>query len=363
VSIFGKAFVLPLILGSAVCLNPQGLFADSYVQTNIVSDIPGMAPITDANLKNPWGMSFSATSPFWTSNQGTNTSTLYTGTTTLNSLVVSVPGGPTGQVFAGGTAFTEPNGSAPNFVFATLGGSIYAWNGGNGTTAVQAGSTTGAVYTGLAINQAGNLLYASDVRNGRIDVYNPSFARTTVSGSFVDPTLPAGYTPYNIQQINGSLYVEYENRTSPAPGAGIVSVFDANGNFQRRLINPGGQLFSPWGIVMAPANFGQFSNDLLVGNFGNGEINAFNPTTGTFIGTLSDGQGNPIVNSGLWALATRTGTGFDTSAVYFTAGINNEMDGVFGKINAAPEPLSAALSGLGVLVLGAIAARRRAQDN
>lgn len=350
-----------LLLSSSLCFIPQNLRSDAFFQTNLVSDVPGLAAVTDANLKNPWGVSFSATSPFWVSNQASNTSTLYSGTGAAQALVVSVPGGPTGQVFTGGSTFQESNGSSPNFVFSTISGAIYAWNNGNGTTAQLSGSTPGAVYTGLAIgsNASGNFLYAANVRNGSIDVYNSSFARTTLSGSFVNPSLPAGYTPYNIQNVNGLLYVEYENPSAPGVGSGVVAVFDTNGVFQKQLIGAGGKLDAPWGIVIAPAGFGSFGNDLLVGNFGNGQINAFDPITGAFVGTVSDSAGNPIVNSGLWALATRTGAGFDANAVYFAAGINGEADGLFGRIDPAPEPFSLGMIGLGGMALAVYGARRR----
>ncbi len=195
----------------------------------------------------------------------------------------------------------------------------------------------------LRSNSSGSFLYAANVRGGTIDVFNSSFTATTLAGSFRDPNLPAGYTPYNIQNVNGLLYVEYQNGAQAGTGGlgtGIVSVFDTNGVFQRRLISTGGQLDQPWGIVVAPASWGAFANDLLVGNFGNGEINAFNPTTGAFVGTVTDSNGRPIVNSGLWALATRTGAGFDPNAVYFTAGINGETQGLFGTITPTPEPVS-----------------------
>src|SRR3982751_741587 len=270
-----------LLFFSALSLLSRNALPDAFLQTNLVSSVPGLAPVTDTNLRNPWGMSFSATSPFWVSNQASNTSTLYAANGAANTLVVSVPGGPTGQVSTGGSTFLEPNGSSPNFVFATISGSIYAWNNGNGTTAQLTASTAGAVYTGLAIgsNSSGSFLYAANVA-GSVDVFNSTFGRATLTGSFTDPNLPAGYTPYNIQNVNGLLYVEYENRAATGPGAGVVAVFDTNGNFQRQLIGTGGQLDEPWGIVMAPAGFGSFAGDLLVGNFGNGEINAFNATTG-----------------------------------------------------------------------------------
>ena len=352
--------LLPL---SALFLLSQNALPDSFSQTNLVSSVPGLAPVTDSNLRNPWGMSFSATSPFWVSNQASNTSTLYGATGAPNAMVVSVPGGPTGQVFTGGTSFLESNNTTPNFVFATISGSIYAWNGGNGTTAQLAASTAGATYTGLAIgsNSSGSFLYAANVRGGSIDVFNTSFARTTLAGSFTDPNLPAGYTPYNIQNVNGLLYVEYQNGARAGTGGlgtGIVSVFDSNGVFQRRFISTGGQLDQPWGIVVAPASWGAFANDLLVGNFGNGEINAFNPTTGAFVGTVTGNSGQPLVNSGLWALGTRTGPGFNPNAVYFTAGINGEADGLFGTITPTPEPFSIGMMAVGGLAIAVIGRRR-----
>jgi uncharacterized protein (TIGR03118 family) len=348
-----------LLCLSAFLLLSEPALPDAFNQTNLVSSVSGLAPVTDPNLRNPWGMSFSATSPFWISNQGTNTSTLYGATGTPNALIVSVPGGPTGQVFTGGTSFLEPNGSTPNFVFATISGSIYAWNNANGTTAQLTASTAGAVYTGLAMgnNGAGSFLYAANVAGGSIDVFNSTFTKVNVAGSFIDPNLPASYRPYNIQNVNGLLYVEYENTAQSGVGNGIVSVFDTNGVFQRRLIT-GGQLDQPWGITIAPASWGAFANDLLVGNFGNGEINAFNPTTGAFLGTVTGSNGQPLVNSGLWALATRSGPGFDPNAVYFTAGINGEADGLFGSITPTPEPFSLGLIALGGAAIVTFGRRR-----
>jgi uncharacterized protein (TIGR03118 family) len=216
-------------------------------------------------------------------------------------------------VFAGGTSFLEPNNTTPNFVFATISGSIYAWNNGNGTTAQLTATTPGAVYTGLAIgsNTSGSFLYAANNSGHTIDVFNSTFGRATLAGSFTDPNLPAGYVPYNIQNINGLLYVTYEN---DAQSSGIVSVFDTNGVFQRRLIGAGGQLDEPWGITVAPASWGSFANALLVGNFGNGEI------------------------------------------------INDERDGLFGTITPTPEPMSIGMALVGGLAIVALGRRRlRAQ--
>ena len=346
---------------SFMALAAPGLRA-GFIQTNLASDVTGLAANFDPNLKNPWGMSFSATSPFWVSNQGSDNSTLYTGTGAPQALIVTVPPttgvptGPTGQVFNSTTAFVEKDGSAASFIFDTLAGTIDAWNSGNGIpvgTAEQEASATGS-YTGLAIDATTERLYAANFATGNIDVYNSSFGSTMVSGGFVDPNAMAGYAPYNIQEINGLLYVEYDEvnamgRPQAGNGLGYVDVFDTNGVLQKRLIT-GGALDAPWGITLAPAGFGNFGGDLLVGNFGNGEINAFNATSGAFVGTITDNSGNPIVNDGLWALDFRTGgAGVNPNALYFTAGINGEADGLFGSI-ATPEPGTWAL-GLAALTL------------
>jgi uncharacterized protein (TIGR03118 family) len=351
------AMALTVLHGTALA-GPVG-----FVQINLVSDIPGEAAITDPSLLNPWGISNSATSPFWVADQTANVSTLYSAAGVKNSLVVSVAGGPTGTVFNSAGAGNFLDGGTPSsFVFGTLAGSIYAWNSGNGTTAQLEATTAGATFTGLALDNSGsaNFLYAAnDTLTGGIDVFNSSFTQVSSSGGFVDPNLPAGYEPFNIQNIGGLLYVEYHmsGGTDGTRGAGLgaVAVFDANGNFLQQLIGPGGQLNDPWGIVMAPANFGTFSNDLLVGNFGNGEINAFNPATGAFLGTLDGTGGAPLVNQDLWALAVSPTA---PNAVYFTAGINGQADGLFGDIVAAPEPGSIGLAGLGCLALALFARRK-----
>jgi uncharacterized protein (TIGR03118 family) len=334
-----------------------------YLQTNLTSDILGMAPNRDVNLKNPWGMSFGLNTPFWISDQVTDVSTLYNAAgvmqPVMQPLVVSIPpsapppAGPTGQVFVGGGPFTMVSGGAPIFVFATLAGTIDAWNGGTAAM-TQFTAPDGASYTGLA--QAGSLLYAADTKNGKIDVFNSSFQKTTVSGSFSDPNVAAGFTPYDVQNVNGKLYVEYAKRNAPG---GFVGVFDTNGNLLQHISDA--HLNSPWGVTLAPAGFGQFGNDLLVGNFGDGTINAFNPTTGTFLGTLRDKNGNPIVNNGLWALQFRSPLStFDSNALFFTAGINNQADGLFGEIQASPEPTTLSLLGLalGAMVFPLLKARR-----
>lgn len=359
--------LLPTLI--CVCsISATSLLGASFAQTNLVSDIPGMAAFTDPNLKNPWGMSFNATSPIWVSNQGTGTSTLYSGTGVPNSLVVTVPpASPTGQVFnsAGAGNFVNPNnGNAATFIFATLAGTIDVWNGG--TTAVAAKTVPGAVFTGLALanNGAGNFLYAADFAGAKIQVFNSSFTATNLSGSFVDPNLPTGYSPYNVQNIGGTLYVEYAavnpitHQASTVAGQGVVDAYDLNGNLLSRLVSAGGTLDAPWGVAIAPAGFGDFGGDLLVGNFGDGRINAFNALTGAFQGTLTDASGNPIVNSGLWGIAFGNSSA-NPNALYFAAGINDEADGLFGQIHAVPEPGALGLIALGFF--GLVASLRRKQ--
>jgi uncharacterized protein (TIGR03118 family) len=336
--------------------------ASLYFQTNLSSDIPGLAANTDPNLKNPWGSSFSPTSPTWVSDQVTNVSTLYNAAGVAQSLIVSVPGGPTGQVFSNITGnFLGPNSVPDTFIFASLSGNILGWNGGLGTTAAQeASGSAGAVFTGLAIGVSGgaNFLYAADTAHGAIAVFDSTFA--PVSMSFTDPSLPAGYTPYNIQNVNGSLYVEYSFGGSPT--GGIVDVFDTGGNFVKRLATTTG-LNRPWGVTQAPVTFGSFGGDILVGNFGDGTISAFNPTTGAFLGTISSASG-PIVNSGLWSLNFRApGSGFDPNALFITAGINGQKDGLFAEIQVAPEPSTWAMLALGFGVLGAVGYRGRRAAN
>jgi uncharacterized protein (TIGR03118 family) len=316
-----------------------------YTQTNLVSDVPGLAAWTDANLKNPWGVSFSPTSPFWVSDQGSNVSTLYDGVGTPIPLVVSippigVPPGPTGQVFNGTTSFNLPNGMPAKFLFDTLDGQLLGWNGG--TTAVNVATTSGAVYTGLAIGSVGsaNYLYAAD-STGHINVFDTNFTNvtsTTFGGKFVDPGAVAGFNPFNMQNIGGNIYVTYAALAGPVglPG-GFVDEFDSSGNFLKRIAT-GGPLYAPWGITLAPSTFGTLGGDLLVGQFGDGQILAYNPTTDTLVGTLNGPGGTPIVNPFLWSLQFRTGgPNVNLNALYFTAGYNNQIDGLFGAIGT-PEP-------------------------
>jgi uncharacterized protein (TIGR03118 family) len=348
--------------------------AAPYVQTDLVSDISGLANSTDASLVNPWGISHSPTSPIWISDQGANVATLYStngATATKQALVVSIPTtatgpqGPTGQVFNSSSSFTV-GGTAANFIFANLNGTISAWNSGAGTTAQVQVTTLGAVYTGLAINAAQSRLYAANgAGTGGINVFSSGFAPTILPGTFTDPNLPLGLVPFNVQDIGGKVYVTYapsgrSAQIAATAGMGVVNVFDENGNLLQRLIT-GGQLASPWGIALAPAGFGQFGGDLLVGNFSflASEINAFDPITGAFQGTIpiDTGAAGP---GGLWSLNFGSGgNNGDPNTLFFTDGINGERDGLFGSIRAVPEPSTWAMLILGFAGIGLIAYLRK----
>ena len=352
-----------------------------YVQSNLVSNVAGLAAITDPQLINPWGFSHSGTSPFWISNQGQSTSTLYavTGPTTVSKTNINPPSGfvgipttasgpqgPTGQIFNGNaSAFAVNNGGnglKANFIFANLNGTISAWNGG-ANSIIQA-TVPGAVYTGLTSNLAQTQLYAANGASGGIDVFNSSFGQVSVgAGAFATPPAISalGLVPFNVQDINGKLYVTYApaGRTAQIAatgGMGAVAIFDEAGTLQNTIIN--GELASPWGIAIAPSGFGEFSNALLVGNFSfaESEINAFDSITGTFLGSIGIDTGSATAG-GLWQIGFGTGgSNGDPHTLYFTDGINGERGGLFGAINV-PEPFTVLLFSAGLA--GLIALRRR----
>lgn len=353
------AAIAVLLFSAPVC------FGDAYPvfsQSNLVSDVPGLAANTDPNLVNPWGVAFVGTSPFWASDQGSGVASLYSGTGATIPLVVTVPGGtppvsgPTGQVFNGTSSFVMPSDSQPAlFLFDTLNGTIAGWNKGSGTNAATLASTPGAIYTGLTLANSGgsNYLYAAD-STGSIRVFNSSFKQVSLPGGFTDPNGLTGFVPFNIQQIGSSLFVTYASLTpmGTANPGGYIDVYSTSGVFQGRFAT-GGALDGPWGLAMAPSGFGIFGNDLLVGNFGNGEILAYN-MSGNFLGIVDGENGKPLVNDFLWSLDFRTGSGFNPDALYFTAGIGNQQKGLLGEITPAPEPADAALIFLGAVGIASI---------
>lgn len=346
---------LPLMCFALVTSLAIGASAQKYVQTNLVSDVPGWAKTVDPHLVNAWGMAFSATSPVWVADNGTGLSTLYTGAGAVNSLVVTIPppmGGmppstPTGIVFNGNGGFTvSANGKSGSsvFIFDTEDGTISGWNPTvdlhNAVLKVD-NSKMGAVYKGLAIGTTaeGTFLYATNFNSGWVEIYNSSFQWVK---NFTDLDLPEGYAPFGIRNINGMLYVTFALQNAEkhddvaGPGHGFVDVFDLNGNMVKRLISHG-ELNSPWGLALAPDNFGKFSGDLLIGNFGNGHINAFRITDGAARGHMLRPEGGTLVIDGLWGLSFGTGgASGPANTLLFTAGPEDESHGLFGTITAAP---------------------------
>ena len=328
-----------------------------YEQHNLVSDGAVPADLVDAALVNAWGLVASATSPWWVADNGTDSSTLYNGSTGAKlSLRVSVPSAPTGVVFNGGTGFVVTSGStsgAARFIFATEEGTILGWSPSVAPTqAVVAvdNSAGGAVYKGLAIasTAAGDRLYATNFHAGTVDVFDAAFH--PVLGGFTDAALPPGYAPFGIRHLGGTIYVTYALQDADkhddvaGVGHGFVNAFDTEGNLLRRVASTG-RLNSPWGLAVAPADFGTFSGDLLVGNFGDGHINAFDP--GHFRGDgelrprgqLHAADGPPITIDGLWAIAFGNGAAAGpTNALFFTAGPFGEAHGLFGKLVVTTAP-------------------------
>ncbi|BDI33768.1 hypothetical protein CCAX7_58190 [Capsulimonas corticalis] len=382
-----------IIVSVAVIAIQNGAAAQHYKQTNLVTSDQSLASaaVTDPNLINPWGVSLNpAGGALWTSNNGSGKFGLYTGDVggspvKVAGLAPTVPGlpgfsgSPTGQVFNGSSDFKLTSGPA-RFITASEDGTLSAWNGNPSATATRVvnRSDFGAVYKGLAIgsNSNGNFLYASNFHSGKIDVYDGNFSSATLSGSFTDPNAPTDYAPFNLKAVGNRVYVTYAQQAIGGHeevkgiGKGFVDVFDTNGNFVSRLatgssLGPAGiaSLDAPWGLAVAPSNFGKFSNDLLVGNFGSGQIDAFDPITGKFEGVLRDAHGKPIVIDGLWGLTFGNGVAAgDLNKLYFTAGINDEAGGLLGSIavTSVPEPGALATFGVaGLSLIGMIARRRR----
>jgi uncharacterized protein (TIGR03118 family) len=406
-----KRFVALLgCLGVAMTIAAQARAAGpGYVQTDLITDIPALATATgarlDLNLLNPWGLAFfPGASPFWINENNAGSSALYFADAVpfpgLPSVIIPPPptippsppgtkGTPTGIVanlFVGSGDFEIPNAADPAhpfgpalFIFATEDGTILAWNAppfvlpglpdpdadfpisDDALIVVDNsdnGSATGAVYKGLALGvDAGHpFLYASNFRSGKVDVFDTHFHPVTLGGSFTDPNVQHGYAPFGIQNINGNIWVTYAMQDAAKhdpvnkPAHGFVSEFDSSGNLIRTFAKHG-HLNSPWGLAMASPNFGKFSNDILIGNFDDGKINAFDPKTGHWLGALSGPDGKPLVNDGLWSLTFGgalnsdevDGPGPDTDvdvpvsstdSLFFSAGLNDETNGLFGRIDA-----------------------------
>ncbi len=327
-----------------------------YKQTPLVADTSGGAPATDANLVNPWGMSRSSGSPWWVSDNGTGLATLYTGTGTAVPLVVTIPTGdpkmsptgtPTGQVFNGTQDFQLTNGKPAAFIFVTEDGTVSGWNGGP-SAEIKVNNKSASVFKGAALatindpkSGATNYLYVADFRKGRVHVYDKNFHLISLGEeAFRDDHVRAGYAPFNVQNIGGNLYVAYAKQDSQkhdevdGAGLGYVDVYSPWGHLINRLEH-GWWFNGPWGITQAPADFGAYSHDILVGQFGSGNIAVFDPVTGEFKGLLNDATNTPIAISGLWDIAFGSGgTAGPSTTLFFAAGSDGEQHGLFGTITA-----------------------------
>jgi uncharacterized protein (TIGR03118 family) len=370
---FGPLLLVPAVTGlgvGALAISSAGAAAsnskNSFVETNLVANNTSFgAKLVDPNLQNAWGLAAGPDSPIWVSDNNSGLATVYSGGVGGGSvsldLTVPVPGGnPTGQVFNPTKAFKVggSSGSPADFIVSSdsIGskqspGEITAWDGGSAFVVEDSptggpGGTTpaNAVFKGIALSttsKSGPLLYAADVANATVDIFNKKFQPVSSTGKFVDPSLPAGYAPFNIQLLNGNLYVTYglqnKKKTNVVAGAGlgVVDEYSVNGKLIKHLVSNGtdSPLDEPWGLAIAPAKFGPFGGDLLVGNLGNGWINAFNPTTGAFLGALDGTTGYPIDIPGLWGLSVGNSAFGGASSLVFSAGPDGYNDGLLGVLN------------------------------
>ncbi len=354
-------FLCTLAMLAMAAAPPVQAAEDEYLQHNLVSDGFVPADNNDPKLVNGWGVAFNPFGPVWVAANGSGNALLFDGTGKPQSLVVKIPssannpgtGVPTGIVFNGSTGFVVSKGSASGparFLFATEDGVIAGWapnvDATNAIRVVDNFTATGAVYKGLTLSAggSGSLLYAADFHNNRIDVFDSSFKRVTLAaGAFTDPAIPAGFAPFNVQAINGDIYVTYAKQDAArhddvaGRGLGYVDVYDPNGTLIARVASQG-ELNAPWGMTLAPAGFGKFGNHLLVGNFGDGTINAYDLVSGKFAGTLKGSNGQAITIDGLWGLAF--GSGFASQPVdtlFFAAGPDDEKHGLYGRIDVVTE--------------------------
>src|SRR5579863_8959771 len=355
---------------------PASQMSSGFADTALVSDKTGVvatAATIDANLSNPWGVAIAPGLPFWIADNNSNLSTLYNGTgavetasvtgnsevgITIPASAAGVPANPTGQVYNGGGGFLISTGAGQEsalFIFDGEGGTIAAWANGSGATAVTAyddGVANGAnhaVYKGLALGtvNGATFLYATDLHNNKVDVFDTNFAKPAdMQGKFVDPTIPAGFVPFGIAALNGQLYVTYAQQDGAmhdevsGAGLGYVDIFDFSGNFVTRF-SSAGVLNAPWGMALAPAGFGSFEGDLLIGNFGDGTINIFGPN-GASLGAITVNNGQTLTVPGLWSLVFGDGDpDKPVTTLFYTAGFADQTDGVFGSITATNTTTSA----------------------
>jgi uncharacterized protein (TIGR03118 family) len=361
---------LRLMAGTVLTLSLAGAvaFGQHYSQTNLVSSVSGMAPVTDPDLINPWGLSRSSGSPWWVSDNGTGLSTLYTGAGVKEGLVVTIPpvvagnmGTPTGTIYSGSaTGFLLIGATPARFLFSTLDGTIVGWNSTAGAVA-SVKTTDGSSYTGLtsAFIGANQYLYAANFTKGRVDVYDSSFKRVKFNEEhFDDDWLPWGYSPFNVQAIGNNIVVTYawhepgQTHETDGPGLGYVDIYSSDGALLQRLEH-GKWLNAPWGVALAPNDFGRYSHDLLIGQFAgggttvsSGYIAAYDLVSGRLDGLLKDSAGNPIAINGIWAISPGNGgtgnsnaAGAPAAEVYFTAGPSGGTEGLFGYLTAVSTEL------------------------
>lgn len=337
---YGRVLALAAFLGLVMSILPSQALAQ-YTLTKLTSNVSGQAKHTDPLLVNSWGIAYGPSEPFWVSDEGSGWSTLYDGSGNPQSLQVIVPpaggsgsGTPTGIAYNGSQEFqidTWPSA----FLFATLDGTIQGWSDFDPSTTLIAvnNSSSNASYTGIGVtaHSSGNFLYAADFNNNKVDIYDGSF---NFVSSFTDPKVPKGFVPFNVEDINGQVYVTFA-ATNGGPG-GYVDIFQENGTLVKRLIH-GKPLNQPWGLAMAPKNFGPLSGTLLVGNDNNltSTISGFNPTTGAYVGTITNAKGKALKIDQLWGIEFGGGSSSNgkTNSLYFTAGPDNSADGLFGVIN------------------------------
>jgi uncharacterized protein (TIGR03118 family) len=368
-----------LSAAAAAALSAQSTPPNSYLVHNLVSDQAGVADHQDPKLVNPWGNSSSGTSPFWVGNNGSGTSTLYDGTGAATAIVVSIPqaggSGNTGPVAgvmfnsasSNTSAFLVVAGKPAQFMFCSEDGVISGWN--STVDAANAkilfdNSKAGARYKGCALggNTAAPLIFAANFANGTVDVYDAGMNLNpgNYAHAFANASVPAGFAPFNVAIFNGSVYVTYAKQDSQkkddvaGAGNGFVAIFNQAGNLMGNLVLQG-PLNSPWGMAMAPASFGAFGGSFLVGNFGDGKINAFDPTTGKQLGTLNDLKGNPISISGLWSINFGPARNADPGTLYFTSGPGGGTHGLFGSIQAIPFFTTSGITNAGSGLAGPVA--------